>query len=418
MLKIYLDWNCITHSKNDGKFSFIQDIAKSGQLIIFPYSVAHIRDLMMSRGASNNGCEEDIKALSIICDKHFLSFSNNQIEPLFVMPKDYIDTLGDAIEFIQKTELITPETYQVAKASVQKLIPNDVFKKIQGAEPKDVIKIINRYIVSKYQYGDLYKMMTEGIPGLKELLNAESRLKCICFGLDLFGFRQEKRTKKFNNIDTDASHIFYASFCDYFVTDDKKLAAKAKAIYSEYSFQTRVLSPIELRDMVNNEIQEEYSIEHMLNCVNEYGIPRMEDDGAHYTLMRTPVLGLFNVVHKFDKSFGYEGASICGIFRYCFQNTPYLYYTEMDNFFNLFENLCPVSLKDTFQKNYVQPMKSRDRETTSKAYFALDCPDLEMQIILRNDNLLSVPCPMMQVIFSPRSYDLVRNLERRMKTKI
>lgn len=48
MLKIYFDWNCITHSKD--KYPYILEICESCKdKFIFPYSNAHIRDLMVNK---------------------------------------------------------------------------------------------------------------------------------------------------------------------------------------------------------------------------------------------------------------------------------------------------------------------------------------------------------------------------------
>lgn len=418
MLKIYLDWNCITHSKNEDEFSFIHDLAKNyGDLFIFPYSTAHIRDLMVSRNPLNFEFENDIKLLTQICGNHLLVFEDEQVQPKFCYPNDYIALAGNIIEAIQKTEFISPKTYNVAKDNFRRLIPNDVFKKIQGAEPKDAIKIINKYIKSFAPEQDIAKLMTDSVSKLSELMTAEAKFKCICLGLDLFGFRPEKKNKSFTNIDTDASHIFYSSFCNYLVTNDKKLAAKAEAIYTAYNIQTKILSPYELENTIYDERSKEYSIEYMLSCINTYGIPKIQEDGAHYKLMNTPVFGLFDVVHKIDEYWDYDGNSICGLFRYSFQNIPYLYFTELEHFFEFFESICSPDLKEAYFKNYVEPMKSRNKETTSKAHFELNCPDLNLQINLMYDSMAFVPCPMMQVLMGNNTLDNIKLLKKQLIAK-
>jgi hypothetical protein len=368
---------------------------------------------MVSSASLNEGYEEDIDALTQICGKHLLTLKNEHIQPMLGYPCDYIELAGDIIELIQKTEFISPATYKSAKDSFQHLIPKDVFKRIQGAEPKDTIKIINGYIASKMPAKNLATLMTESVPGLSKLMNVEAKFKCICLGLDLFGYRQEKKNKAFTNIDTDASHIFYSSYCDYFVTEDKKLAAKADAIYSNYNIQTKIIHPNDLEELIKEELSKEYSFEYMLSCINSYGIPRMEDNDAHYKLMRTPIFGLFDTVYKADESLGYKGNSDCGLFRYSFQNTPYLYYTELYHFSDFFDNLCPKDLKEQYHKQYVEPKKSGNLEMTSKACFILNYPDLELIIYLRNDPLAFVPCPMMQIVMGSNTLELIKKLKEK-----
>lgn len=66
--------------------------------------------------------------------------------PKFATPKEVIDVSGDELEMIQKIEFISPETYLRIKQQVKDLLPSDIYNKIQGAEPKDVISTIDKYI--------------------------------------------------------------------------------------------------------------------------------------------------------------------------------------------------------------------------------------------------------------------------------
>ena len=73
MLKIYFDWNCITHSKNI--YPYILNIAEEcGDRFIFPFSNAHIRDLMVSHNKENKYFDSDLDLLERICTKHYLLF--------------------------------------------------------------------------------------------------------------------------------------------------------------------------------------------------------------------------------------------------------------------------------------------------------------------------------------------------------
>lgn len=93
MLKIYFDWNCITHSKD--KYPYILEICESCKdKFIFPYSNAHIRDLMVNKDLNIEEYERDLYLLGQICGKHFLSFGDGQMKPYFGMPQDFIDDVG------------------------------------------------------------------------------------------------------------------------------------------------------------------------------------------------------------------------------------------------------------------------------------------------------------------------------------
>ena len=134
MLKIYLDWNCINNieSRHPELYRLLMEY---GDLFIFPYSNAHIRDLMMGQHSGNRYFEHDIDVLTKICGKHHLAFDNNQINPIFAIPQDYVDMFGKSIGLVQNLELITPELYQFIKENVRSKIPHDVYMRIQGASP-------------------------------------------------------------------------------------------------------------------------------------------------------------------------------------------------------------------------------------------------------------------------------------------
>lgn len=411
MLKIYLDWNCITHSKD--RFPYILEIAEEcASRFIFPYSNAHIRDLLVSRSSNNEYYQQDLDLLTRICGKHFLHFDGKIMQPMFGLPQDFIDECGDLLEIIQKTEFINPTLYQQIKEHTRSYIPKDLYKRIQGTEPKDTIKLINSYIQTIQPDKNLHSIMEESNP-FKQLSTIESQFKSVCLGLDIFGFHPEKKNKQITNIDTDASHIFYAAHCDYLVSDDKGLIAKAKALYYTYGFATKVIRPKELKEVVDEEYAKGFNLSYIVDCIDTYGKPRYEADGAHYRLMPTPIFGLFNACMMLDENFGYEGKLKTAIFCYSFNSTPYLYYTEMERFFDFVRKLLPTSEHERFEKQYVTLITSRDVQTTATARYLIDVPDLDLVIQFLSDPLAPVPCPMMQIAVGDNCKQAIEELMKK-----
>lgn len=68
MLKIYLDWNIITHLKDDNNRDLYMYLLTNKDKFIFPYSKAHIKDLLVSKDANNNYYEQDFQSLTEICE--------------------------------------------------------------------------------------------------------------------------------------------------------------------------------------------------------------------------------------------------------------------------------------------------------------------------------------------------------------
>lgn len=405
MLKIYFDWNCITHSKD--KYPYILNIAEEcGDRFIIPFSNAHIRDLMVSHNKGNKYFDSDLDLLERICGKHYLLYEDGQMMPKLATPKEVIDVSGDTLEMIQKLEFISPEMYSNIKKQIRNLLPPTMLSKIQGADPKDVISTIDKYISGDLPTHNLESLLSLYQPKTGQLIDAESRFKSMCMALDMFGFRPEKRDKHLMNIDTDASHIFYAGHCDIFVTADSKLRGKAEAMYRKYNYQTRIITPQEFETFIYEELQKEYSLIYMSEVIDTYGVPRIEADGAHYKLLLNHILGTFNVCHKVDNFWGYDGNTKAGLFRYCFNNTPYLFFTEITHFCNFIESLLPSLEKETFRSNYVEPLLSKNYETTMKAMYTLKCEALDMMIVLFSDPVSPVPAPMMMFVHGDRFDDL------------
>mgnify|MGYP006991365433 CR=1 FL=1 len=82
MLKIYFDWNCITHSKDEKYSSLLEIVKLYGKDFIFPFSNAHIRDVLVSHKEGNKYFDLDISLLETICGKHYL-------HPLYLLLVDY-----------------------------------------------------------------------------------------------------------------------------------------------------------------------------------------------------------------------------------------------------------------------------------------------------------------------------------------
>ncbi|MDM1277703.1 hypothetical protein HXZ65_05475 [Acinetobacter indicus] len=62
--------------------------------------------------------------------------------------------------------------------------------------------------------------------------------------LNLIGYMPEKKVKnegKFIASDRDISHVAYASYCHFFITNDERLLNKSRAIYEYLNIQTEVL---------------------------------------------------------------------------------------------------------------------------------------------------------------------------------
>lgn len=70
------------------------------------------------------------------------------------------------------------------------------------------------------------------------------KIHAIFTNLNLSGFRPEKKLKnekKFVSAQTDISHVAFASYCDFFITNDERLFNKSKVIYEYLKIKTDVV---------------------------------------------------------------------------------------------------------------------------------------------------------------------------------
>ena len=76
--------------------------------------------------------------------------------------------------------------------------------------------------------------------------------------LDMIGFHADKLPKSTHtlmNMTTDAKHAFFASMCDWFITADKRLVHKAKALYNHFGISTCVMTPKDVVSAIEMDIQ-------------------------------------------------------------------------------------------------------------------------------------------------------------------
>lgn len=76
--------------------------------------------------------------------------------------------------------------------------------------------------------------------------------------LDMMGFHSDKLPKSshtLRNMTTDAKHAMFASVCDWFITTDKRLGHKAKALYNHFGISTCVMTPKEVVSAIESMIR-------------------------------------------------------------------------------------------------------------------------------------------------------------------
>lgn len=134
--------------------------------------------------------------------------------------------------------------------------------------------------------------------------------------LEMFNITQERsgkksKLKKFNywSLSRDSDHGYFASICDYLVTDDKGLQVKASIVYTLFGIETKILSTKDLVEQGISFISSESGFDEFGKNFS-YNIKNSEPISiesvienrniiASYELKRT-LFGLFNHMYIID----------------------------------------------------------------------------------------------------------------------
>lgn len=358
MLRLYLDWNCITHLKESYNKELFDYISSNKCFFVFPFSPAHFEDLQRSCPSKNKENEDyykDLDTLHNICETHLIMFDNDKkrVLPFSATPYEYAkksgnaDTLDDILQYNSFTEYITKEirepyctiidkqlkgmpmeanipvfSNEVIKNGADLLnqgfnfmkeVPTRVnynkelsagirvheapsFKRISGATPDNIHKEIDKMISKTSPQYNMDKLIGLTLQNNTQKTDFTEFLSYY-LSYDFMGFKQD-RGHDLRNIITDAKHAYYGSYCDVLVTNDKKMAGKAKAVYKDMNISTMVIPLNELRQYISEETASQTSLKPYimkLGCnIHFKNAYQPGDAHCRFSFFKSPFLGFFN----------------------------------------------------------------------------------------------------------------------------
>ena len=231
-MKAYLDNNVLVDieagSYSAETFLAIPDVA-------YYYSVAHMNELLEAKGNSKVNQEGRLRLISMICGR------NNILTGGFAVP-----------EIFEKEPV---EMYRLCDNPLRAFIAqqvntgNELFIELRetlgfdsavfnNVSPDQVLEMIDEKVKEKFDNLDLltYLRATDAYGG-KPLYHTLFNL------IDSANYWGDKKTSHSNVARLyDASHAYYAQLCDVLVTNDKRMRAKTKAVYSFLGIRTKVVS--------------------------------------------------------------------------------------------------------------------------------------------------------------------------------
>lgn len=293
MIKVYLDWNCITHCK-DSLMELKELLARYNNYFICPFSEAHIRDLLTKSDCHSDYYEQDLDLLTQISSGNMLLLKGNEIKLYKVNPREYISKEGDVLDYVQNKFTFPYDTIRQSVGLV--LSDTDRNQIAKENAPQNVIPLINKMVQRDSNINANIDYLLEQANLFGNTL--ETKIKQIYYALDMLGYKSEDKRKSFANIDTDAQHIALACLCDYLITNDKKMRDKANAIYSHMHCVTKVMDSQSFINEMPLVVERCYDLELIPNAMRTKGTPAMKEDGAHLKALDYPLWGTFKYCYN------------------------------------------------------------------------------------------------------------------------
>ena len=231
---IYLDNNIII-SIEEGDINL--DVMELMQIsdFEFVYSYIHILELLErvsgDKGKLRNQRYETIKTIT---NNNYIFPDSNTVSVMTEDPKKVEQTIIQNPyifeRFRQKVNLFNIDRNTlIEKLGIER-------KKINNYSPAEVVKYINQAFKLNFRT-ELLSYIDKAGNSRRDRINSLFNL------LDFVGFWKDKENSRSNLARAyDASHAYFAGYCDYFVSNDKRARNKAIVVYSLLDINTNVVS--------------------------------------------------------------------------------------------------------------------------------------------------------------------------------
>lgn len=249
MKKIYLDYNVVSYLRSGNDELLNQKYERIASDNSFIFSPAHIEDIAVSE--KRDGIDKQI----IIDELEFLSkiTQQNALRPI---TRDFVELCKESpqdcyqrvIEHYGNNDWAEMVDRAIIKDAIANPLGNPL--EVNNIEPEDILNklsykeligawLVNNKIISHNECIESLRWNFSDIENRFSVFEAYVNLAANL--LEKIGYFREKETKARSRLH-DVSHMIYAAYSDIFVTADKKMLQKTKAIYSMLQVPTKVMS--------------------------------------------------------------------------------------------------------------------------------------------------------------------------------
>ena len=248
-MNAYLDNNIIVDIERD--VLSISELNKLTEKDItkFYYSMSHIFEAneitASSKTELNERLSKRFKIITKITKNNYLErvLPSNKVIRNKYEPFHIYQSINQVSSARNSMKQMVNNTSEEDKQKFRQQLNIDPLR-INNYSPKEVIEQIDSNKVAMGGY-TLFELIEKGIemhPDGKNM-SLHNRFAGVFEILDLVGFWKDKYNEKSNYARLwDASHAYFSTFCDYFISDDKRTRYKTRVVFDLYNIKTKVIS--------------------------------------------------------------------------------------------------------------------------------------------------------------------------------
>jgi len=249
-MNAYLDNNIIVSIENEEiRISDLLDNIDNS-ITDFYYSSAHIEEAEAisadSETTRNERIKKRLETIDKITNLNYLyhSLQEKTVFKIKEISSSVLNTIRDVPFANQMIKAIINMTSEAQRKQIRDSLGLDS-KRLNNYKPEEVITHLNAKLKNWEGNLSFLELIEKGIslhPQGKDF-GLHNRIAGIFELLDMLGYWTDKYSDKSNYARMwDSNHTFFASFCDYFISDDKRTRNKAKIVYKIYEIHTIVIS--------------------------------------------------------------------------------------------------------------------------------------------------------------------------------
>lgn len=238
-MKVYLD-DCILVDIEKGILNLSDFCQIHGAEYYF--SLTHMDELCRGMNSNPNLKEKRLNTLHLLCGENYLiQDPQGQSIELEHLTADKVFSL---CESFRRSAYLIERIVTSCNPNREGLIAELNLKKIEvgNVEPCKILKVIDSMMrQSQNQFG------LDDFLRLSEAFTNKTKYSTLFNLLDsVFYWKDEHNINRLY----DSSHACYAQYCDVLVTNDRRMAIKAKAVYFYFDVNTKVLNAGEYLHLV------------------------------------------------------------------------------------------------------------------------------------------------------------------------